>query len=107
MNKNSTEIQKKHKVPYKNLLVISIVTVVVLIFAVYFGAFSMFLKLNNYLGAYHLDEIFTVLVVLAFAFGIFSFPRWRNLKNEDHREKTIGSREKKNHRGIAASDGQH
>lgn len=78
-------IQPAHKSalrPYKDLLVISIVAVVVLITAVYFDAFSLLFKLHNYLEAYKLDEIITVLIVLAFAFGIFSFRRWRELRNE-------------------------
>ncbi len=82
MNKNHTELKKKLIAPYNDLLVISIVAVVVLIAAVYLGVFGMFLKLHNYLKAYKLDEIITVLIVLAFAFGIFSLRRWRELRDE-------------------------
>ncbi|MBA4312544.1 MAG: hypothetical protein C0417_07930 [Chlorobiaceae bacterium] len=82
MKKNRTELQKKLIAPYKDLLVISIVAVVVLILAVYFDWFGIFIKLQIYLEKYKLDEIITVLIVLAFAFGIFSLRRWRELRNE-------------------------
>jgi PAS domain S-box-containing protein len=82
MNKNSTEIQKKLLAPYKDLLVISIVAVLTLILAVYFDWLRIFYKWHIYLEKYKLDEIITVLIVLAFAFGIFSIRRWKELKNE-------------------------
>lgn len=77
--------QKEHKKtikPYKDLLVISIVAVIVLIFAVYFDAFEKFLKWRIYLEEYKLDEIIVVLIILAFAFGIFSWRRWKELRDE-------------------------
>lgn len=81
-NKNIQQTHDRELRPYKDLLVISIVAVVVLISAVYFDVFGLFFKLHKHLEAYKLDEIITVLIVLAFAFGIFSFRRWRELRNE-------------------------
>jgi PAS domain S-box-containing protein len=82
MNKNSTEIQKKLIVPYKDLLVISIVAVVVLILAVYFNWLGIFFKWHIYLEKYKLDEIIVIFIVLTIALGVFSFRRWRELRNE-------------------------
>lgn len=81
-NKNIQQTHDRELRPYKDLLVISIVAVVVLIIAVYFDLFGIFFKWHIYSEKYKLDEIITVLIVLAFAFGIFSFRRWRELRNE-------------------------
>jgi two-component system, cell cycle sensor histidine kinase and response regulator CckA len=78
-------VHKEHKKtikPYKDLLVISIVAMLVWIFAVYFDAFETFLKWRIYLEAYKLDEVIVVLIILAFAFGIFSWRRWKELRDE-------------------------
>lgn len=81
-NKNIQPAHGRELKPFKDLLVISIVAIVVLIFAIYFDMFGIFLKWHIYLEKYKLDEIITVLIVLAFAFGIFSFRSWRELRNE-------------------------
>ena len=78
-------VHKEHKKtikPYKDLLVISIVAMLVWILAVYFDAFETFLKWRICLEAYKLDEVIVVLIILAFAFGIFSWRRWKELRDE-------------------------
>ncbi|MDP2209559.1 MAG: PAS domain S-box protein [Bacteroidota bacterium] len=84
MNKNNKEIQKKIIAPYKDLLVITIVAVLVFLIA---SIYNFTDKIINIIVKIHstfhpLDEIFTVLIILAFAFGIFSIRRWRELRNE-------------------------
>ncbi|MBA4312542.1 MAG: hypothetical protein C0417_07920 [Chlorobiaceae bacterium] len=66
----------------KDLVIISIIAVIFFIFAVVFNFFEILEEWRKYGEHFQLNEIVLVLVILAFSFGIFSYRRWRELKNE-------------------------
>jgi PAS domain S-box-containing protein len=84
MNKTNTELQKKLITPYKDLLVISVVAVVLFIVGSIFDFADSIVQLVTQIHNlfYPLEEILTVSIFLVSALIFFSFRRWRELRNE-------------------------
>ncbi len=68
----------------KDLIIICVVAILVFALASVLDVFGMVAEwfLEKHEGLWPLDEIVTVLVLLAFAVGIFSLRRWRELRVE-------------------------
>ncbi|MBI5020004.1 MAG: PAS domain S-box protein [Ignavibacteriales bacterium] len=84
MNKNSKEIQKKLLTPYKDLILISVVAVVLFIAGSIFNFADsiahLVVRIHDLF--YPFDEILTVSIFLVFAFILFSLRRWKELRDE-------------------------
>ena len=82
MKKSLFNLYKKKTNTFKDFIVLSVVAVLVFFIAVYFRVFHHLAEWEHQQGIRRLDEIFTVLIFLSFAFAVFSFRRWRELKHE-------------------------
>jgi PAS domain S-box-containing protein len=84
INKNIQPAHKSALRPYKDLLVITIIAVFVFIIASIYDITDKIIRIKAIIhNTFHpLDEILTVLIILAFVFAIFFFRRWKELKNE-------------------------
>jgi PAS domain S-box-containing protein len=63
-------------------MIISGITILVFWLGQVLGLFKFVAELSNKYGAGKIDEFFIMLVILAFAFGIFSLRRWKELREE-------------------------
>lgn len=78
MNKDTPPHHLSNQQAIKELIVISLISIIVFILS---SVFDMFEKLAVWTSDMHdLDELLVVLSVLSFAFAVFSFRRWRELK---------------------------
>jgi PAS domain S-box-containing protein len=75
-------VHRKLGKAFKDLAIILIIAVIFFVFAVVFNFFEKLEEWRKYGEHSQLDEIVLVLVILAFSFGIFSYRRWREPKNE-------------------------
>jgi len=69
---------------FKDLIILSILTVLVLVFSYFFNVFVFLVKLfqeRPYLVTY-VDEVITGLLALSLGFAVFSWRRWLELKKE-------------------------
>ncbi len=66
----------------KDLIIISIISICVFILASMINAFEIFFEYSRAHDDWELDEIAIVLIIAAFALGIFSWRRWHELKQE-------------------------
>jgi light-regulated signal transduction histidine kinase (bacteriophytochrome) len=64
------------------LVIISVTAVLAFAIAYVFNLFEMIADLSRKHVGWNIDEFIIVLAILAFAFGIFSLRRWRELKDE-------------------------
>jgi signal transduction histidine kinase len=67
---------------FGDLVIILIIAVSIFVTAHVFDLFEMIAELSWRHEAWNIDEFIVVSAILAFAFGIFSFRRWRELRNE-------------------------
>lgn len=67
---------------FRDLVIISVTAVLVFAIAYVFNLFEMIADLSRKHVGWNIDEFIIVLAILAFAFGIFSLRRWRELKDE-------------------------
>ncbi len=82
MSMEYIRVHRKWGKAFKDLAIILIIAVIFFAFAVVFNFFEIVEEWRRYGEHFQLDEIVLVLVILAFSFGIFSYRRWRELKNE-------------------------
>jgi len=77
----------------EDLVIISIISASVFVIAYIFNLFEIIVDLSRRHEDWNVDEFIVVLAILAFAFGVFSFRRWRELKVEvaerEHAERKI------------------
>jgi light-regulated signal transduction histidine kinase (bacteriophytochrome) len=66
----------------RDLVTISVIAVIVFVIANVSDLFEIISELSREHEAWNIDEFIIVLVILAFAFGIFSWRRWRELRDE-------------------------
>jgi light-regulated signal transduction histidine kinase (bacteriophytochrome) len=64
------------------LVIISVTAVLAFAIAYVFNLFEMIADLSRKHVGWNIDEFIIVLAILAFAFGIFSLRRWRELRDE-------------------------
>ena len=67
---------------FRDLVIISVTAVLAFAIAYVFNLFEMIADLSQKHVGWNIDEFIIVLAILAFAFGIFSLRRWRELKDE-------------------------
>lgn len=67
---------------FRDLVTISIVAVIVFVTANVFNLFEILAELSRKHEEWNIDECIIVLMILAFAFAIFSLRRWRELRDE-------------------------
>ena len=67
---------------FRDLVIISVTAVLAFAIAYGFNLFEMIADLSREHVGWSIDEFIIVLAILAFAFGIFSLRRWRELKDE-------------------------
>lgn len=67
---------------FRDLLIISLIAILVFAIANVFNLFGIIAGLSRKHAGWNIDEFIIVLMILAFAFGIFSLRRWRELRNE-------------------------
>jgi PAS domain S-box-containing protein len=72
---------------WKDLAIIFVVAAVVFIVAARFDSFEKFAAWSAPYNSWQVNEIAAVLVFLAFAFAVFSWRRWKELKAEIHRRR--------------------
>ncbi len=77
---NETRLLGLNKRAYNDLAVIALGAIIVFLFSAYYDLLEKGMVLvNRFHDAWQADEIVVVLVFLAFAFGAFSWRRWREL----------------------------
>jgi light-regulated signal transduction histidine kinase (bacteriophytochrome) len=67
---------------FRDLVTISVIAVIVFVIANLSDLFEIISELSREHEAWNIDEFIIVLTILAFAFGIFSWRRWRELRDE-------------------------
>jgi light-regulated signal transduction histidine kinase (bacteriophytochrome) len=67
---------------FRDLVIISVTAVLAFAIAYVFNLFEMIADLSRKHVGWNIDEFIIALAILAFAFGIFSLRRWRELKDE-------------------------
>jgi PAS domain S-box-containing protein len=67
---------------FRDLIIISGITILVFWLGQTWGLFKFIAELSYKQGAGKIDEFIILLVIVAFAFAIFSLRRWRELRNE-------------------------
>src|SRR2546425_5616699 len=72
---------------WQDLAITFVVAAVVLILAVRFDSFEKFAAWSAQYNSWQVNEVAAVLVFLAFAFAIFSWRRWKELKAEINRRR--------------------
>src|SRR5947209_4835609 len=72
---------------WKDLAITFVVAAVVFIVAVRFDSFEKFASWSARYNSWQINEVAAVLVFLAFAFAIFSWRRWKELKAEIKRRR--------------------
>src|SRR5438132_5518678 len=72
---------------WKDLAITFVVAAVVFILAVQFDSFEKFAAWSARYNSWQVNEVAAVLVFLAFAFAIFSWRRWKELKAEINRRR--------------------
>lgn len=82
MKKNLESDNGNSSSALKDLFIISITAGFVFVIAHVFNLFEIIAELSRKHEEWNIDEFFIVLIILAFAFVIFSLRRWRELKNE-------------------------
>ncbi len=81
MNFNPTTLRKNTRA-FKDLVIISVVAILTFALAHIFDMFDVIVELSRKYGEVYIDEFVIVLMVLAFASGVFSLRRWRELRDE-------------------------
>lgn len=74
--------QKIHTASFRDLVTIIIISFFVFIVTAIFDVFEKFAEWSRMYENWNIDEIVTVLVILAVAFGIFSWRRWKELRRK-------------------------
>jgi light-regulated signal transduction histidine kinase (bacteriophytochrome) len=67
---------------FRDLVIISAIAVFAFVIANVFNLFEIIAELSRKHERWNIDELIVVLTILAFAFGIFSFRRWSELRDE-------------------------
>ena len=76
------QTKRRRTKAFSDLIVISIICVIVLIVAMLFDLCEKLIDFLLEQRAWRLDELLVVVIVLAFAFSIYSFRRWLELRQE-------------------------
>jgi PAS domain S-box-containing protein len=81
------KIENKSTATFRDLVIISISAIFVFVLAAGFDAFEKFVGWSRTYEGLEIDEVVIAVVSLAFALGIFSLRRWRELSREaaEHR----------------------
>jgi light-regulated signal transduction histidine kinase (bacteriophytochrome) len=82
MGSHLTENHGNKNRAFRDLMTLSAITVIVFVTANVFNLFEIIAELSRKHVGWNIDEFIIVLTILAFAFGIFSLRRWRELKDE-------------------------
>lgn len=82
MGSHFTENHGNRARTFRDLVIISVTAVLAFAIAYVFNLFEMIADLSRKHVGWNIDEFIIVLAILAFAFGIFSLRRWRELKDE-------------------------
>jgi light-regulated signal transduction histidine kinase (bacteriophytochrome) len=82
MGSHFTENHGNRARAFRDLVIISVTAVLAFAIAYVFNLFEMIADLSRKHVGWNIDEFIIVLAILAFAFGIFSLRRWRELRDE-------------------------
>ena len=82
MGSHFTENHGNRTKALRDLVIIAVIAILVFAIANVFNLFEMIADLSRKHVGWNIDEFIIVLAILAFAFGIFSLRRWRELKDE-------------------------
>jgi light-regulated signal transduction histidine kinase (bacteriophytochrome) len=82
MGSHFTENHGNRARTFRDLVIISVTAVLAFAIAYVFNLFEMISDLSRKHVGWNIDEFIIVLAILAFAFGIFSLRRWRELRDE-------------------------
>ncbi len=76
--------KKRFTAAFKDLITLVVVTIVLLILSYFFDVFVFLVALfqKNPEAITYIDEIFTLLIALSIGLAVFSWRRWRELKQE-------------------------
>ena len=89
MGFNLKEKYQESPKAFRDLIIIFILAVLIFLFAASIDAFEALVEWSEKYEEFEIDEIFVLLNILAFAFGIFSILRWKELGGEITRRKHI------------------
>ncbi len=87
MKGHFTEDHENRARTFRDLVIISVIAVLVFAIAHVFNLFETIGELSRRHEEWNIDEFIIVLAILAFAFGIFSLRRWRELRDEINERK--------------------
>jgi signal transduction histidine kinase len=79
------DLEKEHvdkTRPFRDLVIISVIAVLVFAIAHVFNLFEIIAEFSRRYEEWNIDEFIIVLAILGFAFAIFSLRRWRELRQE-------------------------
>ncbi len=76
------KVNHKGSKALEDLVIIAVITVIVFILASVFNVFEILAGLVQKYEKWQVDEIVTVFMILAIAFGVFSMRRWSELRAE-------------------------
>ncbi len=82
----SPQLSPKYK-SFKDLVTISVIAIIIFLISFHFRLFHQLAEWEHLYGVRRFDEIFTVFIFLSFAFAIFSFRRWQELRLEIYNRK--------------------
>jgi light-regulated signal transduction histidine kinase (bacteriophytochrome) len=82
MGSHFTENHGNRTKAFRDLVIIAVIAILVFAIANVFNLFGTIADLSRKHVGWNIDEFIIVLAILAFAFGIFSLRRWRELGDE-------------------------
>jgi light-regulated signal transduction histidine kinase (bacteriophytochrome) len=82
MGSHFTENHGNRTRAFRDLVIIAVIAILVFAIANVFKLFETIAELSREHETWNIDEFIIVLTILAFAFGIFSLRRWRELRDE-------------------------
>ena len=82
MGSHFTENHGNRAKAFRDLVIIAVIAILVFAIAYVFNLFGIIADLSRKHVGWNIDEFIIVLAILAFAFGIFSLRRWRELGDE-------------------------
>lgn len=82
MGSRFTENHGNRTRAFRDLVIIAVIAILVFVIANVFNLFEIIAALSRKHEEWNIDEFIIVLTILAFAFGIFSLRRWKELRDE-------------------------
>jgi light-regulated signal transduction histidine kinase (bacteriophytochrome) len=95
MGSHFTENHGNRTRAFRDLVIIAVIAILVFAIANVFNLFETIAELSREHETWNIDEFIIVLTILAFAFGIFSLRRWRELRDEIAERRRIEKEVKK------------